>query len=152
MTRHTIAALSILAVLAGCGAIRDSRVNPFNWFGKDRVETVDADAQYESQDNRPRVDQVVSVKVEQVTGGAILRAVGLPQTQGYYEAELVQLQSETRGLLDFGFRIVPPQQVIRQGTTASREVTVAKFLSTQDLNGVSRIRVQAARNARSVRR
>ena len=151
MTRHTVSAFAILAVLAGCGSIRESRVNPMNWFGKDRAETVEV-APDPDADNRPRIDQVVSLRAEQVAGGAIVHAVGLPQTQGYYEAELVRIPSDQAGVFDMGFRIVPPQNPTRQGTQASREVIVAKFLSDQDLAGISRIRVQGARNARTIRR
>lgn len=152
MRRQSIAAFGILVILAGCGSVRDSRINPFNWFGPDRGETLTPKEIADKQDARPRVDQVVSLRAEQVTGGAIVNAVGLPLTQGFYSAELVQIPSDQRGVLDLEFRIVPPQRAIRQGTQASREVTVAKLLTSQDLAGVTTIRVLGARNVRSVRR
>ena len=36
MTRpfRLIAALTVIATLAGCGAVRESKLNPFNWFGR----------------------------------------------------------------------------------------------------------------------
>jgi len=149
MTRQTISAVAILALVAGCGSIRDSRVNPMNWFGKDRSAKVEP-VTNEAADLRPQIDQVVSLRAEQVAGGAIVHAVGLPQTQGFYEAELVEIPTDEAGILDLGFRILPPQTPTRQGSQASREVIVAKFLSNQDLAGVTRIRVQGARNARIV--
>lgn len=152
MRRQSIAAVGILIILAGCGSIRESRVNPLNWFGPDRGETLTPQEISDAEDNRPRVDQVVSVRVEQVAGGAIVNAVGLPQAQGFYEAELVRIPNEANGVMDLEFRIIPPRQATRVSTQASREVTVGSFLSTQDLAGITSIRVLGARNARSVRR
>ncbi|WP_420863434.1 hypothetical protein [Algirhabdus cladophorae] len=152
MRAHRIAAVVGLVILTGCGGARESRLNPINWFTGERVETLVPRELNEFDDNRPRVAQIMSLRAEQSAGGAIVTAVGLPQAQGFYEAELVPVPSERADVLDLEFRIVPPRSAVRQGTQASREVVVASFLTSQDLAGITTIRVLGTQNARSVRR
>ncbi len=154
MIRRLIVAISLLGMLSGCAGIAESRFNPFNWFaGGEEVETlVPLDAR--PADPRPLVDQVTELVIERAPGGAIVRARGLPPTQGHYDGALVR---ETRdgprdGVLTYQFRIVPPPEPQRVSTPRSREVVVGLFLSDQTLQGVREIRVEAARNARSARR
>ncbi len=153
MIGRLILALTLLGVLAGCARVAESRFNPFNWFGRSQeVQTV-APGEI-PQDPRPLVDQVTELVIERVPGGAIVRARGLPQTQGYYDGALV---SETRnapvdGVLTYQFRVVPPAEPQRVSTPRSREIVVARFLSDQALQGVRSIRVEAASNARAARR
>ena len=97
------------------------------------------------------MDQVSRIAIDTAPGGAILRAVGLPPTQGYFEGALVLTRSEP-GVLTYAFRIVPPTAASRVSTERSREVVVGLFLSDQTLEGIREIRVQGARNARGLRR
>jgi len=159
MTR-LISALVVLSFLASCGSLRNSRLNPGNWFGKSRAERIvatapiGANAEASITDPRPLVDQVISLKVDRLPGGAIIHAMGLPVTQGYYGAELVALNKETpdKGVLSYEFRIVPPAGPAVAGTKPSREVLVGHFVSSKKLVGVRRITVIAAQNRRSSRR
>ena len=41
MRNLTSALLVSALVLGGCGAVRESRFNPFNWFGRADVQPVD---------------------------------------------------------------------------------------------------------------
>ncbi len=137
-------------VLGGCGRVRDSRFNPFNWFGRDReeeVETVDVLA-----DNRPLVDQVLSLKIDPTPEGAIIRAIGLPQIQGYWEAELVEIDLEDPSTAVFEFRVIPPLQGTRQGTQRSREIIAGQAISETRLSRTRSITVVGLRNRRTVRR
>ncbi|MCF8486405.1 MAG: hypothetical protein K9G71_14445 [Rhodobacteraceae bacterium] len=151
MTRSLTAALIALLVLTSCGKVRDSRLNPFNWFGRseqtETLQTVQKPA-----DPRPLVADVVSMNVEPYSGGAIVRATGISPTQGYWDAELVELENDEPGHLILEFRLFPP--VAEQGvnTPRSREVTVAMTLSPARLENISRITVQGASNARTTRR
>jgi len=145
-----LAALTAVMLLTACGAIRDSRLNPRNWFGRSepaQVVLVEAAA-----DPRPLVDQVLTLVVEPYPGGAIIRATGLPPTQGYWEAELEPLAVDENGVLVYEFRVFPPIIDRRVGTQVSREVTVATSLSDIKLQGITQIIVQGAQNARASRR
>ena len=149
MGKQIVIGITLLAVLAGCSRISESRFNPFNWFGRDRevrVETVEVIA-----DPRPLVAQVTSVSVEQTPGGAILRAVGLPPRQGYWSPALIE-NARGDGVLSFQFRLAQPLQSTRVSTQRSREVVVATFLSDQSLAGVREIRVLGAQSSRAVSR
>jgi len=147
-----IFAVTLLAFLGACGGgFRDSRLNPRNWFGRDKEEIVVVS---EDVDPRGLVNEVISLKVDRLPEGAIIHAVGLPQTQGYYEAELVPLNDEfpDKGVLIYEFRVFPPQSATGVVNKRSREVLVAHFVSTQSLAGVRRIQVIGISNRRTVRR
>jgi hypothetical protein len=144
-------ALCLCAVIAGCGGFRDSRLNPANWFGgSEPRETVAPTV--ESADPRPLVETVLSMSVEPVPGGAIVRARGQTPTQGWWQAELVALDIDDKGALVYEFRIAPPPQGAPANTPQSRQLDVAVFVSDFRLEGVREIVVQGATNARSARR
>ena len=134
-----IKSISILLVasliLTGCGRLAESRLNPFNWFGRDRA--VEAVAPVETSDPRPVVDQVIGLSIDPSPGGAIVRAVGLPATQGHFAAALVP-EDSLPGILVFTFRLVPPVGPTRVSTQRSREVVAGTFLTDQALSGVRR--------------
>lgn len=150
MNRTVLAALSVVLVVAGCGAIRESRLNPFNWFGRaEPRETVTTAA---PQDERLLIAQVLTLSVDPYSSGAIIRAKGIPPTQGWWEAELVARPLDENGVLVYDFRIFPPITNTPQGTPRSREITVATSLSNVKLDQVREIVVQGGTNALSSRR
>ncbi len=104
------------------------------------------------EDPRALVQTVLSLVVEETAGGAILRATGLPPTQGWWDAELVPQPVDENGRLVLEFRIFPPIEAKRTGTQPSREVVVALFLSNIKLDPVREIIVQGETNARAARR
>ena len=77
LMKRLIVALTLLSFLSACGAVRDSRLNPFNWFGRDREERVQAVEIQGPVETRPLVAQVISLKVDRMPGGAIIYAVWL---------------------------------------------------------------------------
>jgi hypothetical protein len=146
-----VLALALCALLAGCGGFRDSRLNPFNWFGRSEPrETIVLGE--DRQDPRPLVEAVLSMSVEPMPGGAIVRARGQTPTQGWWKAELVPLEIDQNGLLVYEFRLLPPVAPTDVNTPQSRQVDVAIFISDVRLERVSEIVVQGATNARSARR
>lgn len=148
MKRSLLAALMMVVLLGAC----QSRLNPFNWFGRSApVETV-LISQAEVADPRLLVDEVLSLDIEAFPGGAIVRAEGRNPTQGYWDAELVARPIETEGVLIYDFRLLPPVERTDVSTQRSRQVAVAVSLSTVKLDGIREIIVQGARNARAVRR
>ncbi|MEL7213314.1 MAG: hypothetical protein AAGK92_11665 [Pseudomonadota bacterium] len=156
MSSRLIATVLIATLLAGCGTVRESRLNPFNWFGGSQEEVGFAPNDIvERLDNRPLIDQITSLRIERVQGGAVVHAVGLPPTQGHWEADLV-LENRGRvdenGALVLQFKAFPSPTRTRQGTQASREVVAGTFLSDQTLAPARQITVRAQRNARTSRR
>lgn len=152
MKRRVLLGLGAAALVASCGRIRESRLNPFNWFGgarrRERVEATPVEA----GDPRPLVAEVVTLDVEPYSGGAIVRAKGIPPTQGWWDAELVARPVDEDGVLVFDFRVFPPVTQTPQGTPMSREITVATSLSAVKLDQIGEIVVQGANNALSSRR
>lgn len=146
-------AILCFVLLAGCG-FRDSRLNPLNWFGGSQAAELEPLLPATAPDQRTLVADIIDMQIEQLPGGAILRATGRAQTQGYWQAELVLRdgpdQDPAKQIYDF--RIFPPVTATAVSTPQSREVTVALYLSDIDLAGVQSITVQGGANARSSRR
>ncbi len=153
MTRRgLLVSLAAMGALSGCGRIRDSRLNPFNWFGRSREETAEPAPTDFVNDSRRYVEQVVSLNVDPTPEGAIIRAVGLPPTQGFWDASLVRRDDPDPSRLILEFRVAPPLEQRRQGTQQSREIIVGAAISTARLQGIRTITVVGRLNQRSVRR
>ncbi len=152
MAGRLIVAVVLVATLAGCGAISESRLNPVNWFGRSR--TVETDTTNVAADPRPLIGQLTDLRLEKVPGGAIVRATGLPPRQGYFDAELVPLNGGTPvdGVLAYQFRVSPPFETTPPGTPQSREVIVGLFVTDQTLAATRTVQVSAETNALAVRR
>jgi hypothetical protein len=156
MARRLISSVLILALLPGCSGWSDSRVNPSNWFGggADTPDTLVPAGATAVEDSRPLVAQITALSVEPTPGGIILTATGLPPTQGYSQGALLLDNQDgvpVDGTLTFQFRAAPPIGTAAVGPAASREVIVGVFLSRQNLQGVSTLRVVGAGNERSIR-
>lgn len=121
-------------------------------------ETLTPDGGYGPRldDQRPLIAQVTALQVDSTPGGAIIRATGLPDGVGYWDADLVPADPESDGAnrseLRLEFRVRPPETPAPGGSVRSREVTVATFASTYDLTGINSITVVAAQNSRTTRR
>lgn len=163
MGRQLATLLILTLALGGCGQIRDSRVNPFNWFGgaQQAAPTLTPSGGYAvaAQDPRPLVAEVTGLRVQPVQGGALITATGLPPTQGWWGAELLaEPLPQAEGLLAapqelrFRFVLAPPFTPQDVSIPQSREVSVGLFLSHQALRGISRITVTGASNGLSVSR
>jgi hypothetical protein len=154
MGKPLLAALVVVLTLGACGVIRESRLNPFNWFGRsERAEPVaPAAAPVVPGDPREQVASVTALVIEQVSGGAIVRATGLTPRQGYWEAELVPRPLDEKGTLVFDFLVFPPPGATAVSTPQSREIAVAYFLSNFKLQTIGAIIVQGKDGARSARR
>ncbi len=150
--------------LAACG---NSRLNPLNWFGRSRAETVTASGEVNPliptrgglfarraappYSGAP-VDTVRDLVVERVAGGAIVRATGVAATQGSWEVRLVKDEDESdASTLSYTLRAYLPAGQ-RVGPETGREMVAAKFVTDNDLAGIRTIRVKGARNARVTRR
>ena len=145
-------ALTAVMVLTACGSMRESRLNPLNWFGGAREAQADEFGVPAISEARPLVDHVLSMSIEQTPYGAIVRATGLSPTQGHYDAELVARPLDENGVLVYDFRLMPPPGPTPASAPRTREVTVAAHLSKIKLDSIREIVVQGAQNARSSRR
>jgi hypothetical protein len=149
MKRRVVLALGAAFVLTGCGAVRQSRLNPFNWFGRSRArEQVQQTAEV-AADPRLLMAEVTALSIDPYSSGAIVRATGIPPTQGWWDAELVARPIDENGVLVYDFRVFPPVIDTPPGTPRSRQITVATSLSRVRLDQVSEIVVQGAGNALS---
>lgn len=153
-------ALSAALSLSGCDRVGESRLNPFNWFGRSEAApaaVVQTDTGLPG-DARVLVAEVTRLEVRQTPGGAIIFAAGLPPTQGWWDAELVPENDgfPVDGVLTYRFALAEPTPgtpaAARVSTPQSRQVTVATHLSSIRLAGVQRIVVTGAGNSRAVSR
>ncbi len=147
----TVALVAVLT-LSACGGLRESRLNPLNWFGRSRDVAQTAVVSQAPQDPRNLIQTVLSMSVEPFPGGAIIRATGLPPTQGWWEAELVARPVDDKGVLVLDFRVFAPPGARPVVNQQSREITAAISLSNIKLEGIREIVVQGETNARSSRR
>lgn len=157
--------LSLATFLAACGVgerVGKSKLNPRNWFGSSEEERVVATEEAEPReptyaekygDPRPIVDEVLDVTIEEVPGGAVLRARGRTGMQGYWQPALLVFRDEsTDDSLAFRFIAMPPPEDQPVGTPESREILAAQFLPADVLEGLRRVTVIALNNRRSVSR
>ena len=170
MRRSIVLCLALTLVLSACGGVRDSRLNPLNWFGRDRPAPVAAEegevnplipqesglglfsrnrdgAEYAGQP----VDVIRNLDVERVPGGAIVRATGLSRFQNTYSVRLtlVTLDGPVDGALEYRLEAIVPEAPIAGGSERQREVVAAVSLTDQELRGVRVIRVSGVENARA---
>ncbi|MFZ7090599.1 hypothetical protein [Primorskyibacter sp. 2E233] len=154
-------------VLTSCGGIRDSRLNPMNWFGRSTSQPVAAEADVNPliprrrisifRDNQPQayqgtlIGEVTELLIERRPGGAVIRATGVSDRQGPFELRLIKLEEESDAdTLSYEFRAL--QINAPQGSERSRTYTVAIWMTEQQLAGIREIRVKARRNIRTSRR
>lgn len=172
--RYTLCTLLVASLgLGACGVVRDSGLNPSNWFGRSTSETVEVDDSVAINPLIPQTtgffgrgaaknaiyagkpfDQVVDLTIERVPGGAIVRATGRAARQGIYAVQLTPENEDAtpvNGVLTYRLQGVEPDTTA-VGSNATREVTAAVQLTDQELRGVRTIRVEALRNARALRR
>lgn len=156
--------------LGACGVVRDSTLNPTNWFGRSTSAPV------EEASTNPLIpaqgglfagrraknalyigtpfNEIVDLKVERIPGGAIIRATGRAARQGTYSVQLTPANEDevpVDGVLTYRLEGIALTNTAA-GTPPTREVTAARKLTSQDLRGVRSIRVEGQRNARVARR
>ncbi len=129
--------------LGGCGK---TNLNPLKWLGKSRRGT-QVEVYAAPVDPRGLIGTLVTLEIEDVRSGVLVRATGLPPTQGFWDAALVPLPNDGSGHLVFEFRIFPPTLPAAEGTSVSREITAAASVTNFDLAGITVIEVHGVQNA-----
>ncbi|SMC40400.1 MULTISPECIES: hypothetical protein [Primorskyibacter] len=167
--QKALSALVVSAlVLASCGTIRESRLNPFNWFGRSQA-TVVTDGTGAVNPLIPRrrasifrpeaaaysgqlIGEVSELLIERRPGGAVIRATGVSDRLGPFEAKLVKNDDETDAdTLTYDMRAYQPANPTTQSDWP-RTVTVAVYLTDQELRDIREIRVKSARKIQTSRR
>lgn len=147
--------LAVPLLVASCG-ISETRLNPFNWFGGSEETTTAAQLDVvERRDPRPLVAEITQLVIERTPSGAIVRVTGLPATQGWHGADLVNVSPDGAafdGVMSYSLRAVPPDGATRVSTRQSRELSAATFISNTALAGIRVIQVTGAQNSRIARR
>ncbi len=143
MKRALILVTVVGLTLAGCGK---SNLNPLHWFSKARKGT-QVQAYTPPVDPRGLIDQVVSLQIEPIRTGVLVRATGVPPTQGFWDAALVALPNDGSGKLVFEFRIFPPTVAASAGSQPSREITAVASVTKFNLDGITSIEVKGGQNA-----
>ncbi|WP_272006346.1 hypothetical protein [Roseovarius sp. ZX-A-9] len=174
MQRATLLLVASCLALGACGGIRDTNWNPGNWFGKSKVErrarstatpeevnplipeqrdSIFRRKSDEEQYEGTPVHTVSDLVIERTAGGAIVRVTGIPLRQGAYDVRLkAQNKGEPQdGVLTYELEAVQPTN-LPQGTTRSRAVNAAVFVSDQKLRDVSTVRVVGLTGALSSKR
>lgn len=168
MRKITGSLLAATLLLSACGGGSGSGFNPLGWFGNSREEAAQVQntnplIPRRSALRRPEaaydgvpVQAVLSMSVERVAGGAIIRATGLSNTLGAYDVQLVPTpETKAEGpkkTLEYTLSARYSKRSRPPAPQTSRELVVARFVSNDEVFGVRSIRVISASNARSVRR
>lgn len=168
----TVLLISSVA-LAGCSRLKDSRINPGNWFGKSKsTQVAQPQGQTKAEPNplipqrtnvfRPDktevylgtpVDQVTDLSVERTTSGAIVRVTAVSLQQGAFDVRLTTTTDgePVDGVLTYRLMAVQPTDTA-QGSPRQRTLHAARYVSNNVLERTRTIRVIGARNERSTTR
>ena len=151
MTRPILALIALSLVLAGCSGVRQSRMNPLNWFGSSTEESVVGPVRLEN-DNRVLVQSVTSMSIERTSSGALVRAEAQMAGQGWWDAALVAENGgrPVDGVLTYRFVAAAPRGPMPGGRPQT--LVVATPVSEYLLEEVSTVVVRGASNSRSTRR
>lgn len=166
MRRQVIISVLALSLLGGCARIGASKFNPLNWFGpSEEVAQTQSGQQItvlptlaprngyaDFQDTRPLVPTLTEVSIVKSASGGIVTATGIVPSLGYFDAELVRIDTGNPSELVLDFRIHAPQTVTAIGTAAQRKISVARSIAAPTLAGIRTITVRGASGARVVRR
>lgn len=172
--RKTLPALLVASLLLGaCGTVRDSRINPLNWFGRSQSVPIETTAEntnplipkggglFGNRNKQPDAyagrpfEEITDLTIERVAGGAIIRATGLAARQGIYSVQLTPENKEeiaVDGVLTYRLEGLRPSRGTAVGSKPTRIVTAGRKVTDQMLRGVRVIRVEGELNARTARR
>lgn len=157
--------------LTGCS----SNYNPVNWFDNDPPEADNFTPIEETNPLIPQddgnfltsgrdddvgyqgtpIDRVVEVRTERIPGGLIIKAWGMANTQGIFNARLTPANDDEApedGVLLYRFEALNDPFQTAQGAKETREVVVARKRTDQELGNTRIIRIEGANNAVEARR
>ncbi len=166
--------LTVSAVLlSSCSTVRNSRVNPFNWFGRSQSQPVSVQTDGSAANplipatrrngllglgtTKPEgpylgqpIAEVSELLIERRAGGAIIRTTGVADRVGPFDVRLVPLP-DAPGTLSYTFSALQTPGP-RNTSPWARTVTAAIWLTDQELAGIQTIRVVGRTNQLVTRR
>lgn len=169
MRKQVLALLVLTMTVTACATVRESRLNPFNWFGGSTSVPVEAAEEGEVNPLIPRrnpilqskapeaypgtlVQSVTELHIRRTPGGAIVEVTGVMRSAGSYDVRLTPEPGEASDTLVYAFRALQPRSTAGAGTEYSRTVSAAIRLTNQELAGIRAIQVKARENIRTSRR
>ncbi|MEP4246347.1 hypothetical protein [Tateyamaria sp.] len=162
--------------LTACATVRDSSINPANWFGRSQSEPIQRESKAAKNPLIPEerrtglfkslrndivayngqpIDQVSGLVIERIPGGAIIRATGISSFDGAHSVQLTPATDDStpvEGVLTYRLEAERPSALRRTTSQRVRTVTAAVRLSDNDLKDVRVIRVEGERNAQTTAR
>ncbi len=118
-------------------------------FGKRKVKEVVLEQRIDAPDDRILIPQVTEVKIIKYRGGAIIRARGTVDNQGYSEVDLVAQNNgvpDEKGIVTYDFKGLAPLVPVATPTPRSKEVYAGNSISSILYPSMKKIRVIAAQN------
>jgi hypothetical protein len=119
------------------------------FFGKRRPKETVLEQRIEEPDIRVLIPVVNEVKVDKYRGGALIRARGTVDRQGYSEINLVAVNDglpDENGVVTYEFKGEKPLITVAGPTARSKEVYAGASITARRLPSVKRIRVIASQN------
>lgn len=153
MSRALLALLVLTLTLAACGGVRESRMNPRNWFNRSQAEPSLGPVR-DTEDRRPLVPSVSALSVERTSTGAIVRAEAVMPAAGWFDPELVAENNgrPVDGVMTYRFVAARPLEAVAVSATAPRTLVAAATISGYDLEMIREVVVMGAENTRRARR
>lgn len=167
MRTRTFGALACaMLVLAGCGRMGDSSLNPLRWFGgSSKPQTLDPKGGYPAAVNDGRVPlaQVTGARWDPMYEGRLLVVTGLAASKGWWDVALVtevpmpsgRIRPDENGVLRL--RLVgkpPPPDTFAAANPAnpvSDTITTALTIPNAVLPGLREVVISGASNAVTLR-
>ena len=159
-------ALAITVLFAGCAEAPVTKASPKGWLDAltktaEMAETADALIPHKQLKifrfkspatdlaDQP-IDRIAQFVADQVPGGVLITATGETAKTGSYNGQFTTLGSADSSILEYQFNVFQPPGAT-PGTGKLRRITIAKFLTEQDVIKISLIRVHGADNVMTVR-
>ena len=159
-------ALAITVLFAGCAEAPVTKASPKGWLDAltktaEMGETADALIPHKKLKifrlktpatdlaDQP-IDRIAQLVADQVPGGVLITATGETAKTGSYNGQFITLGSADPSILEYQFNVFHPPGAT-PGTGKLRRITIAKFLTEQDIIKISLIRVHGADNVMTVR-
>ncbi|WP_323037901.1 hypothetical protein [Pararhodobacter sp.] len=154
MRTSVVVMLVAALTVTGCSTIRESRMNPRNWFGASQEERPSLGPVRDRVDNRALVTQVTAMTIEPTSSGALVRAEAMMPSAGWWDGELVpqNFGRPEAGVLTLHFVAAAPREAVPDTGAQSRTLIAVYPMSQAQLDTVSSVVVTGETNSRSVRR
>ncbi len=118
-------------------------------FGKRKVKETVLEQRIPVPDERVIIPRVTEVKIVKYQGGAIVRARGVVDKQGYSEVVLVARNDgipDEKGIITYDFKGLAPLVPVNAPTPRSKEVFAGNSISSIRYPAMKKVRVVAAQN------